>query len=166
MKTWWATRTSREQRFLMTGGIFLAALLIIYLIVLPIHHKINTLSEKLDQNKQMLAWMQSSLPSLKTLRAQNPSSQKKQNIPAGSLLSSIENSLKQSSLSKQLSTLEKEPSETAESVSLKFDHVNFDELIHWLIQFSNNYNMTIDQFSATKTQESGIVQANLVIVRM
>lgn len=160
LSNWWGTRNLREKWILKIGGVFLTILLLYVAIFQPIHHKINMLSENLSAQKQTLAWMQSEIPALKSLRQGNPS---RQNIPPGSLLSILEKSLKQSPLAKEIVELQKNPDETQESVQLKFNHINFDELTKWLINFSNTYGITIVQFSATRTSENGIVQANLVI---
>lgn len=159
IKTWWTHLSLREQRILMAGGIFLILLLIYLIIIQPISTALNNQINNIDAQKKLLSWMQTSVPELKTLRKAGST---RQAIPAGGLLSFVEQSLKQSQLSEAVSALEKNPDETNyESIQLKFDKVSFDRFMTWLTTFWQTYDINISQFSVIRTQTSGVVQVSL-----
>jgi general secretion pathway protein M len=161
MKTWWAHLQQREQRLLGAGAIFFILLFFYFTIIQPISDSLDTQTSNIESQQKLLHWMQTSVPQLQSLRKADTH---RQPIPAGNLLSSVEQSLKQSQLSDAVTTLEKNPDDTThESIQLKFDKVMFDRLMTWLIHFRQTYNVNISQLSIIRTKDPGVVQVNLVL---
>jgi type II secretory pathway component PulM len=160
IKVWWSRLNLREQKLLIRGGISLGLLIICLIFFYLIYVKLDDLKENISDQKALLSWMQTAVPEIQGLRQ---SAGQRQSIPSGSLLTFVEQTLKQTNLSKALTTLEKSPDENQESVQLDFDKVSFDDLMTWLIKFWREYNITITQFSATRGSDKGFVQANIVI---
>lgn len=159
IKSWWIHLSTREHRILTAGGVLLILFLLYLIIIQPINTGLNNQINNIDAQKKLLSWMQTSVPELKALRK---SGDTRQTIPAGGLLSSVEQSLKQSQLSEAVTALEKNPDETSqESIQLKFDKVNFDRFMTWLINFWQTYDINISQISVTRTPAAGIVQISL-----
>jgi type II secretory pathway component PulM len=160
-KTWWAHLNRREQWMLMAGAVLVGLFLFYIILIRPINNSLNTQIENMNTQKELLQWMQTSVPQLQSLRQSNTN---RQAIPAGSLLAFVEQSLKESLLSQDISTLEKNPDNTSkESVQLKFDKVSFDYFMKWLIKFWQTYKVNINQISVTRTQAAGVVQVNFVL---
>jgi general secretion pathway protein M len=160
-KHWWTHLQVREQWLLTAGGIFFILFLFYFILIQPINNALTSHIENIKAQKELLHWMQTAVPRLQTLRQ---SSTNRQTIAAGSLLSSVEQSLKQSQLSEAVSTLEKNSDQSdKESVQLKFDKIGFDTLMTWLISFWQTYNVNISQISVIRSKEPGMVQADLIL---
>jgi len=159
IKSWWIHLSHREQRILTAGGVFLILFLLYLIIIQPVNAGLNNQINNIDAQKKLLSWMQKNVPELKSLRK---SGDTRQTIPAGGLLSSVEQSLRQSQLSEAVTALEKNPDETSqESIQLKFDKVNFDRFMTWLINFWQTYDINISQISMTRTPAAGVAQISL-----
>jgi general secretion pathway protein M len=157
LKDWFSNLSLREQRLVGIGGTLLIVALVYFLLWQPVADRLQTLQQDVVAQRELYQWMQQSVPELKASRLSGYAA--KSTLP-GTMLSVIDDSLKDNNLNKPLTEITKTNENT---VSLQFDNVSFDELITWLINFSHQQRITISQFTATPTQQTGMVKAELAI---
>jgi type II secretory pathway component PulM len=154
MKQWWLNLSLREQQTVGIGGIATIILLVYISVWLPLDNKIMSMRHKVQQNQQLLAWMQAAD---KQLQESNRMSSMSTHLPA-SLLSTAQKQIKQSSIAKQLSQLRQSDSD---SVQLSFKQVDFDKLITWLTDSWHQQGLTLSQFTIAPSETPGIVSADI-----
>jgi general secretion pathway protein M len=157
LKDWFINLSSREQRLVAIGGTLVIFAIIYFLLWQPVADRLQNLQQDVVAQRELYQWMQQNVPELKARRLSGYAAQ---TTSPGSILSVIDDSLKDNNLNKPLKEINKTNENT---VSLQFDNVSFDELIAWLINFSHQQRVTISQFTATPTQQTGMVKAELAI---
>jgi len=156
LKARWQSLAAREKSTILGGGIVSAILLLYALIWSPLNSQLDSLRTKIAGEKKTAAWMQAADKHIRSL--ENQQSQ----APAKTLslrINAIQEELRQAPLGKNLSQLTQSNIDEIRGV---FDRVDFDTLIAWLMEFSQQHDLTIKQASVRRLNNVGLVQAEFV----
>jgi general secretion pathway protein M len=141
----------REQLALrVLGGVILAALVLL-LVVLPLHRFDSDAIASYHAQQDTLVWMQSN-------RAQIGSSTGTARKPGDSVLTLAN----QSARTLGLSFKRYEPNGDR-GVNLWLEQVSFDQVIKWLDALERDYGVIAVDFSASRRNETGLVDVRLVL---
>lgn len=154
MKQWWLGLSLREKQTLILGGAAVAIFIFYAFIWSPLDNKVMTMRTQIQQNQKLLAWMQAADKKLTNMSEQITISQNS----TGSLLSTTQKEINDSSLAKQLTQLRQTESD---AVQLSFKQVDFDNLITWLTHSSRQQGFKIAQLTIAPSEAPGIVSAEL-----
>lgn len=157
MKERWNNLTLREKQTLSLG-VLVIGILIIYLLVLsPLNNKVNTMRDQIHHNQDLLAWMQQTDKQIQDLAK---TAQPTPTVHAtGSLLSIVQKQINRTPLVSSLKQLHQGEND---SVQMSFQQVDFDQLMAWLIQLSQQ-GLIVSQMSVTPSAAPGIVATDLVL---
>lgn len=156
LKTRWQSLASREKNVLLGGALATAILLLYALIWSPLNSKLDSLRLQIQGEKKTAAWIQAANKQI--LALENKQSQ----APAKSLslrINTIQEELRQASIGKNLTQLAQS---NANEIHCVFDRVDFDTLIGWLMDFSQQHDLTIKQASVRRLNNIGLVQAEFI----
>ena len=158
MKKFLAKLALREQQFIKIG-IPIAILLIFYLFIWsPFTTQIQNLQQTVNNEQDTSLWMEGAIQQINSLRTKGILQQQQSN---GSNLTLVDESLKNSPITSRVAELSQANNN---QVTVKFSHVGFDVLITWLNQLWQRNGIQATQFSATATQTSGLVDAQVTLV--
>jgi general secretion pathway protein M len=141
----------REQLMLRVLGLFFLALLLIFAIVLPLHHFNADAVADYRAQRDTLAWMESNRAAVG--KAGATASARK---PGDSILT-IAN---QSARTLGLSFKRYEPN-GERGVNVWLEQVSFDQVVRWLELLERDYGVTAADFSASRRDEAGMVDVRL-----
>jgi general secretion pathway protein M len=133
-------------------GLFFLALLLIFAIVLPLHHFNADAVADYRAQRDTLAWMESNRQAVSKAGA-TPSAARQ---PGDSVLT-IAN---QSARTLGLSFKRYEPN-GERGVNLWLEQVPFDQVVRWLELLERDYGVTAVDFSASRRDEAGMVDVRL-----
>ncbi len=173
LKTQWQTKgrskwdalTAREQIFLASGTLAVLLFILIYGIILPIHHHTKALKETVSANKELLAWMQTKGPQLKALNKPN-------NLSTGhalgkksllSLFSSLEIFFDGNAFKNFKPTLNSTGKNAGkDQVSVHFNEVPFDVFMNGLMTLQSQNNIFIVSIDIQSLEAPGLVKIEAV----
>lgn len=155
MKEWWFNLSLREKQTVASGGAVVALFLLYIVIWAPLTNKVENLRQQIQSKQNLLSWMQES-----DLRIQKlEKSQHAHTKPStASLLNTVQTEINKTTMAKNLTELQQADNE---AVQLRFKKVNFDDLIKWLIQLSQQHALAIQQFTTTPSTSPGLVDVEL-----
>lgn len=159
MKEWWNSLEKREQRLVLWGGAVVVLLIYYFAILSPMQNKISTLKKGIANNSELLVWMKKAKSDVKRAeqnRVKSTSSRAK------SLLTLVDNSIKQKRLSAAVTEIKQI---NKNEVQAKFKDVIFDTLIDWLQQIQKRESINIKKIVLRRTDTEGLVAADVVLVR-
>lgn len=139
----------REQLALRVLGLFLAALLLVFAVIVPLHQfNANAIADYKAQ-QETLAWMQSNRGAI----GKGGSATRK---PGDSVLT-IAN---QSARTLGLNFKRYEPN-GERGLNLWLEQVSFDQVVRWLEVLERDYGVVAVDFSASRRNEAGLVDVRL-----
>jgi general secretion pathway protein M len=147
-----AARSPREQRLVMAGGV-LAALLVLFGILLPLDRSVAHAQQRLARKHADLSWMQSVAPEI-AASAPPPSA------TGESLLVIVDRSARESGLASALAG--SDPGGPGR-LSVRLEKAPFDSLIAWLARLAQQNGVSVDSANIEKAGGPGIVNAALVL---
>ena len=158
MKDWFNGLEKREKLYLIIGSV-VCVLTLYYLLVLePLVKSKHQAISKHANTVELLQYMKSSEQEVKRLRQQLATQIPK--VAKEKLLGVVDQGLRTAGIDKDLKSISPEPDE---GVRLRFDEVDFNKLITWLGNASNQHGIQVDQITVTDTAEPGVVKAGLLI---
>lgn len=153
LQQWFMGLERRERFMLESGGIFLFLFVLYTGIINPyIHHK-QTLNAQIQQQSELLAWMRPEAMRIESLRGAQTG-----NLPGGSLLSVVNNSVAAAGLANALQQAQQAEDGT---VRAQFSGADFDSLVRWLDTLHKNYGITVADMSVTRGSGPGLVNVNI-----
>ncbi|MDY6992714.1 MAG: type II secretion system protein GspM [Pseudomonadota bacterium] len=156
MKQWLAQLTLRERYALLLAGLALGAGLGYFLLWLPLITAQQQLNTIVTTQQATVHWMQQA-----ALEVKQHQTHANSETPAPSLLSLIDESMRQSALSKRLKRIEPH---NEDSVAVSFEQIRFSELITWLGQLYNHYHIDVRTLSLER-QYPDTVKVRLTLHR-
>jgi general secretion pathway protein M len=147
-----AALSPRERRLVMVGGV-LAALLVLFGVLLPLDRTVAHAQQRLAKKHADLNWMQSVAPEI-AAAAPPPSA------TGESLLVIVDRSARESGLAGALSG--SEPGGPG-SLSVRLEKAPFDALIAWLARLAQQNGVSVDSANIEKAGGPGIVNAAIVL---
>ena len=157
MNDWFESLEMRERLFVVVGAVVVAVALIYGLVWAPLDQKHTLLKSDVDN------W-QRSLTELRPLRSAQPSgSQARAGENSGSQMSPII-IVDQTLRSRGLERYRQRSQPTASNgIRVEFENVAFDELVLWLGDLSDQYEMHVQAGSFGKTSQVGPGRVNATL---
>jgi len=146
--------SAKRERMVLGGGGVILALFILYAgLVNPyINHRHN-LRAQISQLQTLLAWMRPAAGKLEAIHGPQYG-----NLPGGSLLSAVNNSVTGAGLG---NSLQQAQQASDGSVRAQFSNADFDSLVRWLNTLNKNYGVVAAEVSVTRGTGPGQVNVNL-----
>lgn len=152
-KLWayYETAAPREQLALKALGIFLSAVAVLLLVILPLHRFNSDAIADFRAQRDTLQWMQVNRSAV----GKNPQKQRE----AGSSLLTLAN---QSARDFGLAFKRYEPNAN-QGLNLWLEQVPFNQVVKWLEALERDYGVGAVEFSASRRDEPGIVDVRIVL---
>lgn len=144
----------KDRLALTVLGVFLAALLIIYLVLLPAHRFANEAAVHHQQRAELLAWMQANEATVKTLASQP---NKKTSASSGQSILSLAS---QQAQAHNINFKRFEPFGDG-GLRIWLDEVGFNNMLQWLTQLQQEYGVQVRQVSIDRAKKAGTVSSKL-----
>ncbi|MCD6039373.1 MAG: hypothetical protein K0S27_773 [Gammaproteobacteria bacterium] len=158
MKEWWFNLNIREKQIVSLGVIVGLAASLYSLIWSPLNNAIISLRHQVQHNQQLLSWLQTANEQIKIFEQMTQKAVVTHN--AGSWLSIVQNSLKQSPIANNITQLAQADHD---SIKLTFEQVDFDLLMIWLTQLWQQQGLIVTQLTITSAKIPGIVTAEYIL---
>ena len=160
MKEWLNNLQARERNLILGAALILAALLLYLLLWEPVSKKVTSLKGSVSAQQTQLVWMQQASREVRTLQ-KNPASG-----PVGnqgtSLIRAVETSAKETGMRSSVTRMEPQGSD---KITVELRGAEFDGLVDWIGILTHQYGASVNQFSATKTDAQGRVDARFILSR-
>lgn len=148
----WAALSPRKQLMILISSMIAALLSTYGLLWSPLRIELNQLRQQLLHEQKI---------GLALIQLNHHINQLQPHAPASSAsVRHLRTKIQQSTLSKYLSQLNLIDQN---SLFCRFEKVDFDRLIAWLLDFSQEENLTITKASIQKTNHGGAVDAEFVL---
>ncbi len=160
MKEWFNNLQTRERNWVLGTALILAVLLVYLLLWEPVTKKVTHLKNAVHAQQNQLTWMQQANQEIKALQA---GSGDQPILNQGtSLINAVESSAKQTGIRETVTRIEPQGSD---KISVELRATEFDRLIDWIGLLTNQYDAKITQFSASRTDAKGRVDARFILSR-
>ena len=160
MMEWFNTLQTRERYLLGAAAVVVALVLLYTLVWDPVVSSVSRLEKSVAASQRQLVWMQNASAEIRALqRSSGGSARVQRNV---SLITAVESSAKRSGVRQQVTRMEPQG---AKKISVELKKVNFDRLISWIEVVARQYGASVAQFSASKTDAPGLVDARLIFTR-
>lgn len=153
MKTYLSTLNEREKLMVFSAVFCVLFYVYYFLLYSPLVFKVKERTEQLIEKSQTLEWMNK-------VAQKKPSSETKQSLDNGQLLTLLDSKLKDSPALKYPYNVQQTSSG---EVQISFDKVPFNSFIEWLTQINQHYIIKVKQLEVNKTDTPGISQLMIVI---
>lgn len=151
-RLWWDARSTREQLYLVIGGI-VALFLILYLgLIAPINSAVVYLQTTVQRQQALVQWLMPRVPVLQRLTS---SSSVAQPVTATNLLATVDTRLKQTQFARSVTEISQSD---ASSVRVTLNAVPFDDLLQWLAQQWQQSRIAVSQIDVQKTGDAGLAK--------
>ncbi len=160
MRDWWNNLQTREQNFVLIAAIVVGIFLFYSLAWAPLNKARDDRKMQVENNQQLLAWMQTKSTEVKQLKLTNPNalrSDSKRSLLA--IVDSLANRLGLRSAIKQIQP------DGPHGATVWIDEIDFDALSTMLGQLDKNSNVKVTEANITKLEKAGIVKARLILRR-
>ena len=160
MKAWWLAKTQREQMALVIAAGALLLFLLYLMAWQPFADALTQKRQLVKGQQATLDWMESQLPEIRRLRGNPANAGKAASNEA--LLTLVDRTAKQRQLRQQIQRI-KPQGDT--SVQLWVEQADFDALLKWLGELTEQHGIVIDSLSIDRQELPGLVNARLVLQR-
>jgi general secretion pathway protein M len=150
---WFEALQPRERRMVTIGGV-VAAVLVVFAVLLPLDHSVTRAHERLERKQADLAWMRSVAPRLAGIGPVTaPASQR-------SLIVVVDNAAREAGLGTALTS--SEPSGQG-GLRVRLDNAQFDILVGWLARLSEQHGIRVESATVDASGPPGVVNAGIVL---
>lgn len=150
--------SSRDKNALLFGFIVIIFYLIYILIISPTFNHLTVMRKKVSQTEQTLAWMKSADKVLSGIKKTDHTKTHPESLV--SFLSMIKERISASSLSKSLTQLKQNGTD---SVEITFQKVNFDQAILFVSDMLKDYDIHVAQFNVTALNSKGLTNISMIL---
>ena len=160
MKDWWLNLQSREQNMVLIAVVVIGLFLFYSLAWSPLVEARDAKRMQVENNQQLLSWMQAKSTEVKQLKLTNPNllrSDSKRSLLA--IVDSLANRLGLRASIRQIQP------DGPHSATVWIDEIDFDALAMMLGQLDKNSNVRVSEANITKLDKAGIVQARILLKR-
>jgi len=144
--------SARDRRMLLIGGV-IAAILFVFVVILPLDHSVSHLKSQVAQKQADLLWMRNAAPEIAAAGPVRSNS-------GESLIVVVDQSARESGLGNSLAG--SQPSGTG-SLSVQLEKAPFDALVGWLARLSQQNGVQIESATIDTAGQPGTVNAALVL---
>ncbi len=160
MKEWWNNLQSREQNFVLIAAVVVGLFLFYSLAWSPLVEARDNKRMQVENNQQLLTWMQTKSTEVKQLKLTNPNllrSDSKRSLLA--IVDSLANRLGLRAAIRQIQP------DGPHAATVWIDEIDFDALSTMLGQLDKNSNVIVSEANITKLDKVGIVKARIFLKR-
>jgi general secretion pathway protein M len=164
MMAWWEKLTRRDQRILVYGGLFGIIILFYSYAWMPVSSAVSAAYSRVSTQKTDLIWMQHAVRRIDSYREKGyiPTQEK-----TAVLKTAVTNAVKAERLNVYLTSTAYSGKKTDPTgVTLNFNSVPFDRLIHMLQGVWLQDGVYVAKLSIARTQTSGLITAAVSLQKM
>jgi general secretion pathway protein M len=147
---WYDDLSQRDQKIVQIAAPIVMVLLLVFAIILPVHHSVNRLQEQVIDHKKAITLLQTLAPAKSTSSGRKAFS---------SLTNVITNTTREFGF-----RLDRFEEKKTGEINVWFDSIAFDKMLVWLAKLENEYGITASHISVSQTNEVGIVRANIRLI--
>lgn len=157
MKAYWEQLAQRERRFLIGGSVALVVMALYLFAWEPVASGRELLTQKVPQQRELLAWMEQSAEQIIQLRESGGSA--KQGFK-GSLLGVVDRSAK---ADKVASAVKRMDPQGDKSVRVTLENVSFNNVIRWLGNLESQYGISTKSITLERAEKPGLVSVRVTL---
>jgi len=160
MNAWFNGLQDRE-RYLVVGGSIALALLLIYMLLWePAASGLGKLEKSVAAQRNQWVWMNDASVEVQQLQ-KNSASGATENLNM-SLIRAVESSAGKTGLRSSVTRMEPQG---AGKITVELKQASFDQLMAWIGLLQRDFGASVQQFSASKTDATGLVDARFILSR-
>jgi len=156
LRIWYRGLAARDQRVLRVGGIAAAAIIVATLLF-ALQRSVWAARAEVEQKRADVEWMQQAGPAL---AAAGPGPGVIEQIPQGRLLVLIDDTARESGLSKALVG---SPLAPGGGIQVQMEGADFNVLTAWVSRLINQHGLAIEKASLTASATPGTVNASILL---
>jgi general secretion pathway protein M len=160
MKAWWLSQSQRDQMVLVIGAAALLLFLLYLMAWQPFANAVDKKQQLIKGQQATLSWMEAQLPEIRRLKGNQARSGKAASNEA--LLTLVDRTAKQRQLRQQIQRIKPQGDK---GVQLWMEQADFDALLKWLGELTEQYGIEIDSLNIDRQELPGLVNARLVLQR-
>ena len=156
----WLDTLNKRERIIVTGGAICFIFLMFYLLLWePVTSHYDQQQQQLSSQRQLLQWMQDAADEIQAINASGGNFAAR--FSNQSISSLADRSATTSGVKPYINKIEQ--SKSGVKVTLK--NASFDNIVKWLTDLSNKYNIQATRIKVEKSQISGAVDADITLER-
>lgn len=161
MMEWFTSLQTRERYLIAAAGVVVLLTLLYSLVWDPVASGAAKLEKSIATQKNQLLWMNNASAEIRALKGSggNTNGAANQNV---SLITAVETSAKRAGVRKSVTRMEPQG---ALKITVELKNADFGRLISWVEMLSKQYGAAVSQFSSSKTDVPGLVNARLIFSR-
>lgn len=156
LKAWYAGLKERDRRMVLAGGVVVALLVLVGGILLPLHSSVAAARDRLETQRDDLAWMQQNAPEIQAAAGSFSGPVNESPIVL------IDRTGRESGLSQALRGTQ--PSGNA-GVRVELEAAPFDTLVTWLANLEQRHGVSIDSITVDRSARPGLVNASVTLTQ-
>ncbi len=161
MMEWFTALQTRERYLIGVAGIVVLLTLLYTLVWDPVASGATKLEKSVSAQKNQLVWMNNARAEIRQLKGSGGNKNNSANRKV-SLITAVETSAKRAGVRKTVTRMEPQGSL---KITVELKNTDFGRLISWVEMLSQQYGAAVSQFSSSKTDTPGLVNARLIFSR-
>ncbi len=154
IKQYWQSKSLKEKKMIAILALFSIACILYFICWMPLHNVKSELLSEIQDQRQLIAWMQEKAPQLANRKATSAVKNPKE------IFSIIEETFKnQETLFPNLAITRN--SET--KVTITFNDIPFDAFINQLIFLKNKHQIDVEEAQINKLEKIGFVEGRVIL---
>jgi general secretion pathway protein M len=151
LQAWYAGMQPREQRMMVIGGISVAALVLIFGILLPLQTAVSGASARIDAKREDLKWMQVNASEVSAAGGSLPAD------TGEAPLVLVDRVGREAGLGPALRGTQPE----GDGIRVQLEGASFDTLVGWLATLDERYGVAMDAMTIDRAAKPGEVNASI-----
>jgi general secretion pathway protein M len=151
LQAWYAGLQTREQRTVVIGAISVAALVLLFGILLPLHTAASGVSARIETKREDLKWMQINAPEVSAAGGSLPAD------TGEAPLVLVDRVGREAGLGSALRGTQPE----GNGIRVQLEGASFDTLVGWLATLDERYGVAIDAMTVDRAAKPGEVNASI-----
>jgi general secretion pathway protein M len=155
LRTWYAGLQQRERRMVAIGGITVAALILVFGILMPLQTALSGVARSNETKRQDLAWMQVNAPEI------NAAGNQPRADTGEAPVVLVDRAGREAGLAGALRGTQP----TGTGVRVQLEGAPFDTLVTWLATLDERYGLAIESITVDRAARPGMVNASITFAQ-
>jgi general secretion pathway protein M len=155
LRAWYAALQQREQRMVSIGGLVVAAIILVFGILMPLHSAVSNATKLNETKRDDLAWMQMNAPEVRTAGSLLPGSTGEAPVVL------VDRVGREAGLGGALRGTQP----NGNGVRVQLEAAPFDVLIAWLATLDERYGLSIESITVDRAARPGVVNASITFTQ-
>jgi len=151
LRAWYAGLQEREQRTVAIGGVAVAALILVFGILLPLHSTLSSAVRGNETKREDLNWMQVNAPEVRAAGSQLPAATGEAPVVL------VDRVAREHGLASALRGTQPNGS----GVRVQLEAAPFDTMVAWLAVLDERYGLAVESITLDRTAKPGLVNASI-----